>query len=92
MRWTELALMPTTFANHGGGQVGRLGGRDSLDKRGDAFGDDRPQRVPMDEIVSGSAMSLFRASQVSNTRFDSQLARRYRQIFSTGLSSGANML
>jgi hypothetical protein len=48
-------------------------------------------------MTVGVAVTLFQASQaasmmsskVSKTRFESQLTRKYCQIFSTGFSSGA---
>jgi hypothetical protein len=63
--------------------------------------EDRPtlahSLIPIDVIVLGWAMSFRQASQaasimssdVSNTRLDSQFARRYCQMFSTGFSSAA---
>ena len=52
--------------------------------------------VPMDMIVHGCSMRLFQASALRSTisskdlktRLESQLSRRYCQMFSTGLSSG----
>ncbi len=56
----------------------------------------RPVPVSEGLILSGSARSLFQASQqwatmsssFSKMRFESQFCRRYCQMFSTGFSSG----
>ena len=53
-------------------------------------------RRPIEAMRSNWAIRLFQTSpqasqisaEVSNTRFDSHVCRRYCQIFSTGFSSG----